>query len=490
MAWYKSGTITVKKNSTMITGANTQWADAKKGVGPGQMLFIPGSGSVELYEIDSVDSNTQITLSTPYLGADKTQSAYAIITTYIDSVPDFARRLAAQLNYYQQQLDGWQDILTGEGEITLAAPDGTLVSLKSMAEISTVLSKLKGAALRDVGTLSGQVMEVGAFGLGGLCKNIPAADLNELNQTGFYMGSGLKNSPLAVASQWVYLIHMEHGNAGFSRQMAFSLGDATQKIWHRTKYSKNWTAWHELYHSGNKPTATDVAAISNSYLNPVVQTQNTGFYYNAAGGAGSDKAPTNASGWSYINLATSGHYRQRLAIEYTGINTRVFVQSIFGDTYNQWNQFWTSGNTTVDTNGFIKKASPIVKVFGDGLSELNDESQGVVVERLSEGVYRIRNSLGLAKEGWTLESPNSTNGLPLLWVDYDVTAEGVINLRTYHRMHPSAPPFAQNQLASYQDGDPIDIPAGRWIDLRVEMPVKDNPEVAAEPSNISDRIQE
>ncbi|MFJ5438706.1 hypothetical protein ACIPT2_12645 [Pectobacterium brasiliense] len=38
-----------------------------------------------------------------------------------------------------------------------------------------------------------------------------------------------------------------------------------------------------------------------------------------------------------------------------------------------------TGNTTVDANGFLKTASPIVKLFGNGLSELNAESGGVVV---------------------------------------------------------------------------------------------------------------
>ncbi|WP_244618610.1 prophage tail fiber N-terminal domain-containing protein, partial [Serratia fonticola] len=48
-------------------------------------------------------------------------------------------------------------------------------------------------------------------------------------------------------------------------------------------------------------------------------------------------------------------------------------------------EFLTTGNTTFDANGFVKKASPIVKLFGTGESELNDQSQGVTTERVSEG---------------------------------------------------------------------------------------------------------
>ncbi|MGG7670771.1 MULTISPECIES: hypothetical protein [Yersinia] len=31
--------------------------------------------------------------------------------------------------------------------------------------------------------------------------------------------------------------------------------------------------------------------------------------------------------------------------------------------------------------------------------------------------------------------------------------------------------FAQNKRDGYSDGQPVDIPHGRWVDLRLEMPV-------------------
>ena len=34
-----------------------------------------------------------------------------------------------------------------------------------------------------------------------------------------------------------------------------------------------------------------------------------------------------------------------------------------------------------------------------------------------------------------------------------------------------APVFARNEIDGINDGDPVDIPAGRCVDLRVEMPV-------------------
>ncbi|HEK0622949.1 hypothetical protein [Proteus mirabilis] len=48
--------------------------------------------------------------------------------------------------------------------------------------------------------------------------------------------------------------------------------------------------------------------------------------------------------------------------------------------------------------------------------------------------------------------------------------DGSILVRTYHRTHPNAPKFARNDIDGYKDGDPIDIPDGRFISVRLQMP--------------------
>ena len=157
--------------------------------------------------------------------------------------------------------------------------------------------------------------------------------------------------------------------------------------------------------------------------------------------------------------------------------------------WDSWQLLWDTTNTTVDANGFIKKASPIVKLFGDGLCELNDESLGVTTERVSEGVYRVSGTLGFNSDaGWGgvdggIEIPIDRNKLPLVWVDYEVDEYGDLLLKTFHRVNSTAPKFAQNIKVGYKEGQPIDIPAGRWIDLRVEMPGGDEPEYEPVPED-------
>lgn len=143
-------------------------------------------------------------------------------------------------------------------------------------------------------------------------------------------------------------------------------------------------------------------------------------------------------------------------------------------------------NVTVDGNGFLKAASPVVKLFRDGTCELNDESQGVTTERVSEGVYRVSGTLGFnADAQWGgpdggIEVPLDRNKQPLIWVDYEVEPTGDLLIKTYHRTHPAAPAFARNDVLGYDEGMPIDIPEGRWVDLRVEMPAVDEPGTEAE----------
>ncbi|MCX8986204.1 phage tail fiber protein, partial [Citrobacter portucalensis] len=169
-----------------------------------------------------------------------------------------------------------------------------------------------------------------------------------------------------------------------------------------------------------------------------------------------------------------------------GHNRKVWHSANVNGNAAPWDVFYTAGNTTVDSNGNLKPASPVVKIKGNGTAELNDESEGVVVEKLDTGIYKISGALGFNSDPiWGgvdggIVIPTNGNGLPLLWVDYEIEPDGDITIRTFHRTHRNAPEFARNLIGiknddgsfteTVKDGDPVDIPAGRWIDLRVEMP--------------------
>ncbi|MBU9830462.1 tail fiber domain-containing protein [Rahnella sp. FC061912-K] len=150
MAWYKTGTVSVA--ATKVTGTGTNFLDAKFGVGPGQAFLLPASGTVKIYEIASVEDATHLTLTTS-AGTVAAGAAYAVMSFYTDSIPDFSKRLAAQLGYYQSQMDGWQTIMTGTGTVSVTAPDGTVVNISSFAKLTSDMAK----AYADGGLLNATV---------------------------------------------------------------------------------------------------------------------------------------------------------------------------------------------------------------------------------------------------------------------------------------------------------------------------------------------
>ena len=68
------------------------------------------------------------------------------------------------------------------------------------------------------------------------------------------------------------------------------------------------------------------------------------------------------------------------------------------------------------------------------------------------------------------EIPTDRNKQPLIWLDFEVNADGSVLVKTYHRTHSSAPAFARNERDGINDGEPIDIPSDQFVSVRVEMP--------------------
>lgn len=147
------------------------------------------------------------------------------------------------------------------------------------------------------------------------------------------------------------------------------------------------------------------------------------------------------------------------------------------DAWESWRMHLDSLNTTVDSNGFVKQASPIFRLANDasyavsadygftaaGCGAYNAEAQGVTATHDDIGVYTVTGCLGFAADGWTIEIPQDVNGNRLCFVETEVAADGTITVRTFSRVFDPG-------TAMIVAGDPIDIPYGRWIDLRLSMP--------------------
>lgn len=192
-------------------------------------------------------------------------------------------------------------------------------------------------------------------------------------------------------------------------------------------------------------------------------------------GTTANNYPVNNSYGALIRYDSDTHGFQQI---YLAGGTRVFARTKSSDTFGAWVEFRTSGNTTVDANGFIKNASPIVKLFSDKI-ELNDEAkqQSITFERLDTGDYLIKGSSGFAQEGWYIETPKDANGNVLFSVIYTTLENGDISVKTYKKK------FDFETVSIVADLDnPVDITENRWIDLRLqelpqpEIEVTDDPE--------------
>lgn len=114
-------------------------------------------------------------------------------------------------------------------------------------------------------------------------------------------------------------------------------------------------------------------------LTPVVGTDAlTCFYY---GAVGAKTNPVNDRGFAFVNLAISGSYRCRLALDYTNAVPRIFYQNILNNTYNPYVEFYTTAKKPTAND---VEALPVVggtmagaiKVSGTGHGAFSSQNNG------------------------------------------------------------------------------------------------------------------
>lgn len=163
--------------------------------------------------------------------------------------------------------------------------------------------------------------------------------------------------------------------------------------------------------------------------------------------------------------------------------------AIFGDAV----AFLSRRNTTVDSNGFVKAASPIVKLYSEKI-DLNKEAilQDIVFEKLGLGNYLIKGTTGFAQQGWYVETPKDANGNSLVAVVYEQLENQDISVKTYKKKFDIE---TASIVADLEQA--IDIPVGRWIDIRLQElpqpefvpPVSITP-ASFQPTGISQAVSE
>ena len=150
-------------------------------------------------------------------------------------------------------------------------------------------------------------------------------------------------------------------------------------------------------------------------------------------------------------------------------------------------------NTTVDSNGFIKAASPVVQLFADKIAA-NEEAleQEPIFEKVDVGHYLIKNTEGFSDDGWYIEMPKDANGNVLVAVQYQQIEENTIEVKTFAKKFDEETGDVVPNLEK-----PRDVPVGRWIDIRLQelpqpefVPPVSNTPASFQPTGIAQAVSE
>lgn len=123
--WVRSGTIALTSGSKKVTGTGTSWNSGLNKVTKGCALK---HNNID-YEVDYVNSDTELYLVDTYNGATLSGQAYRIQVAVTDTIPELSSRIAQALAYWNGQGANLQLMMSGSGNVTLTFPDGTQVTI-------------------------------------------------------------------------------------------------------------------------------------------------------------------------------------------------------------------------------------------------------------------------------------------------------------------------------------------------------------------------
>ncbi|EQA2922458.1 phage tail protein [Escherichia coli] len=402
-----AGTLTLTNNSDIVTGIGTSFVTE---LAAGDFVVVTVGGVPYTLPVKSVESDTALTLVSVYTGPTQSGAAFSAVPRVALNMVTAAlvAQSAEALRGLNYDKQNWQQVYSASGSITVKLPDRSTFTGPSWKYLAdNMATKTDGAVPISQG------------------------------------GTGSKTAAGARTNLGLGSAAILDSGAGLN-QVLTSTNDGTKSFGLGATYP---------------PVST----------NGQVATDSTGFY-----------RQNNTTGSNFF-----GHWGAGVGIMYSSpTKFNIFVRQdgqIYFNKVSSGSEDWratakTTLNTTVDSNGFLKTASPVVKVFSDGRYQTNHESEGCNVTRLSTGQYLVEGCKGLNSDAaWGgidggFDIPTDRNKQPLIWLDYEVNADGSVLVKTYHRTHPEAPAFARNELKGINDGDPVDIPRDQFVSVRVEMP--------------------
>lgn len=454
-----NGTINLVNNSTALTGVGTKFLTE---VTPGDFIYVEVGTVPYTLPVDKVNSDTSITLLRKFTGPTINGIAWTLIPRRAQNsvASALADQVAEAIRLSLNNENNWQKLLTENGNVTITRPDGSTYTGPSWLYLASSLANKPNTT--DVGLSKTGV--------------INSSDANDLMYNGFFAGAGVGG--LNFFNTYGPGMVMRRVNDVYQVQW-----DGEGRSYARTYIGGTWSNWvpsllRGEYGFGGKGASFNADTVTELWAN--LLDKGTRVFRN-------NKTVNSQRGYSPSLYFASEDTHALISVAYDTGNVGVLARNTSGGAGNStYNQLYGTANTTKASDGTLKAASPIVKLFADGSFETNEESKGATVTCLDVGQYLIEGCEALNSDaawgGWDggFDIPTDRNKQPLIWLDYDVNPDGSVLVKTYHRTHPDSPEFARNRIGFKNDagdfietvanGDPVDIPSDQFVSVRVEMP--------------------
>ncbi|HGJ5898319.1 hypothetical protein [Arsenophonus apicola] len=478
---YNTGTVTIVSGSAIVSGTGTKWNSNNPVVSIGMLILIKHNNINYPYMIKAVNSDNELVLAeTATFSA--TNTTYTINLTEPNNNSDAARALVAAnayIIYFLQNMDTW---LTETGVVEITLPSGKAVKLESIKALQELIKKTgktvgdkfdKNSVVQAIGSATDKVMSQKAN-----TDAFARKTSNEIFTAGQILSQANYASIILNKTEDNSRFYIEHGPGSSQAYMLYRTSNNENRGKIDIPYGKNGM----------------VALKHESFDADISRT----IHENVKGGLRNyDSWPVNSIAFGYTTGIPDGpgivgpglcwgrgEYKCQLVGGYSNNKIKYRVRNGDNKTWSKWFDILTNTNTTFDANGFLKRASPIVKIHPDGSFETNGESEGVNVQRVGVGSYFITGVIGYNADGaWGINAgisvPKNSNGLELIYIKDKVLSDGNIEIQTFHRQHSHLPDDFQNWRVKdiiegkpvyYADGEQVDIPMSTWLDVRVEMP--------------------